>query len=310
MKKVLILSLLNCYAFSQEVRNLYPIQFSIPEVKCVQTIPAKDRDFAFIVAGELDTYIYSEEQDYYKDYQRSYFAITKCKGGWDCMRHYEILANGCIPYFVDIDKCPEDIMVLLPKDLIKEAMSLEGVSYKKIDHKKFNKTKYYELLNKMLEHTHNHLTTKKMAQHVLDTVAYAGTGKILFLSQEVSPDYLRECVLIGLKELLHERVIDFPKIDFLYKSYDGDIKKLYGKGFSYSKILDDIPVDRDGIEQRIKNHEFDLIVYGSVHRGLLFHDVVCECYSPDSIIYVCGEDTHECEYVDQVPNLFLRELVK
>lgn len=310
MKKISILALLILYNGSYILSTVYPIQFSIPEIKCVQKIPAKYRDFAYIVPGDLSTYIYTQEQDYYKDYQQSYFAITKYKAGWDCMRHYEILANGCIPYFVDIDECPEDIMVFLPKDLIKEAMNLEGVSYQHIDHNRFNKAKYYALLNKLLEHTRNHLTTKKMAQYVLDTIGYTGTGKILFLSQEVSPDYLRECMLIGLKELLHTRVVDVPKIDFLYKTYSADTALLYGKGFSYSKVLDDTPIDRDNIEDRIKNHEFDLIIYGSVHRGLLFHDIVRQHYTSDTIVYICGEDTHSCKYTSRVPNLFLRELVR
>ena len=60
--------------------NVYPIQFSISQTKVVRGLPPKDRDFAFIVPGKLDTYIYTEEADYYKDYQRSYFAITTKKG--------------------------------------------------------------------------------------------------------------------------------------------------------------------------------------------------------------------------------------
>src|SRR5688572_9949738 len=83
----------------------FPIGFAISETKFVSDVPIKDKDFASIIPGDLKTYIYTEESAYYKDYQRSYFAITCKKGGWDCMRHYEILANGCIPYFIDIDKC-------------------------------------------------------------------------------------------------------------------------------------------------------------------------------------------------------------
>jgi hypothetical protein len=29
------------------------------------------------------------------------------KGGWDCLRHYEIIGNGCMPYFENIEKCPK-----------------------------------------------------------------------------------------------------------------------------------------------------------------------------------------------------------
>jgi hypothetical protein len=46
---------------------------------------------------------YNTEEEYYNEYKKSYFAITTKKCGWDCMRHYEILANGCIPYFLNIE---------------------------------------------------------------------------------------------------------------------------------------------------------------------------------------------------------------
>ena len=95
----------------------YPIQFAIPESKIVNKIPEKSSDFAFLVPGKLDTYIYNTESDYYRDYQKSYFALTCKKGGWDCLRHYEILANGCIPYFTDLDQCHPKTMLFFPKRL-------------------------------------------------------------------------------------------------------------------------------------------------------------------------------------------------
>lgn len=285
----------------------FPIQFSIPEVKVVAEIPDKTRDFAYIIPGELHTYIYTKESDYYADYQRSYFAITREKGGWDCMRHYEILANGCIPYFLNLDACNPNTMLLLPKALIREAMNLEGVSYNHIDHTRFNKKRYYEILQELLEYTKQHLTTRAMAQYMLDQLGYSGNGKILFLSHDPSPDYLRECALIGLKELLGDRVVDYPKIDYLYTSYPADrVGSLYGRGFSYTRILDDLAIDRDTIEERIKNKEFDIIIYGSVHRGLRYYDLVNQIYNPSEISYVCGEDRHMCEYA-RWHNFFLRE---
>lgn len=284
----------------------YPIGFSISETKMVSKIPDKNKDFAFIIPGNLSTYIYNEEIDYYKDYQRSYFAITCKKGGWDCLRHYEILANGCIPYFLDLDKCPLMTMHKLPKSLIKEAMSLPGVSRGKIDHSKFNYGRYYDILNKLLDHTKKYLTTRSMAQYLLDTVGYSGNGSILFLSNDPNPDYIKTCLLIGLKELFQEKVIDFPKLDHIYKNYPGDTKRLYGKGFSYTKIVPDIPVNRSNLENRVKNKEFELIIYAHIHCGRLFYNTVLQNYPTEKIIYICGEDSHKCPYTN-LPNLFLRE---
>ncbi len=283
-----------------------PFQFSIPEEKIVREIPMKDRDFAYINPNDPSTYIYFEEADYYRDYQRSYYAITRKKGGWDCMRHYEILANGCIPYFIGLEGCNNQTMHLLPKNLILEAMHIEGVSYLSIDHKRFNVQKYYEILNKLLEYTREKLTTRSMAQYLLDSMNYKGTGKILYLSDDPSPDYLRCLTLSGLKQLLGDRVVDVPKIEHIYKSYSGDIKQLYGKGFTYTRIVDDLPVDRENIEARIRNKEFDLVIFGSVHRGLRYVEAVRQSYFPNKIAYLCGEDAHHCPH-RHLQNLFLRE---
>jgi hypothetical protein len=287
---------------------VFPIQFSIPECKVVQEIPLKTRDFAIIVPGQPETYIYHAEDEYYRGYQESYYAITKKKGGWDCLRHYEILANGCIPYFIDLDQCDERTMPFLPKQLIWEAMHLEGVSCQQIDHEKFNKKRYYEILQQLLEHTKRYLTARRMGEYLLSKALYSGRGKALFLSCDASPDYLRCLTLIGLKEILQERVIDVPKIPHIYDTC-GNQESLYGKGFSYTRIVEDLPIERDNIEERIRNREFELIIYGSVHRGLLFHDLVSQCYPPEKIVYLCGEDKHHCEYALWIQSspFFLRE---
>ena len=306
-KKSLLLSfLVAVFAVGWIHAEVYPIQFSIAEEKIVKEIPFKDLDFAPLIPGDLSTYVYTEESDYRRDYQRSYFAVTCKKGGWDCMRHYEILANGCIPYFTDIDSCDLNTMYFLPRALIREAMNLPGVSYMSIDHEKFDKVRYFEILNELLDHTRKYLTAKSMAAYLLKKINYSGSGKILFLSNDVSPDYMRCCTLGGLKELLGDRVVDVPKIEHIYKSYSGDVKQLYGKGFSYTKTIEDLPVDRDNIERRIRSREFDLVIYGSVHRGLRFHDLVNNSYSPDKIVYICGEDYHRCPYT-YLNHLFLRE---
>ncbi len=301
------ISLLLLFIFSECASHQpFPIEFSISENKIVSKIPHKDKDFATIIPGQRNTYIYDSESEYYKDYQRSYFAITCKKGGWDCLRHYEILANGCIPYFINIDQCSPHCMHRLPKELIKEAMNLEGVSYGKIDHTKFNSKKYYAILNKLLEHTRQYLTTRSMAQYLLDTMHYSGNGTILFLCHNTIEDYLKLCLLIGLKEILQERVVDYPKLDYIYKNYSGDTKALYGKGFTYTKIVDDVPIDRNNIEQRIKNKEFELIIYAYIHHGRMFYDIVQQNYGAEKIAYICGQDEHECPFT-HLSNFFLRE---
>ncbi|MBA3602128.1 MAG: hypothetical protein H0W50_00415 [Parachlamydiaceae bacterium] len=293
----------------------YPIQFGIPECKVVGHIPSKDKDFATVNPYNRDTYVFTNEVDYYSDYQRSYYAVTCKKAGWDCMRHYEILANGCIPYFNNLHECPDDTMAFLPRKLITEAMNLKGVHFQNrkgqqvlyIDHKKFDRIRYFEILKELIEHTKRYLTTKKMAQYVLKTVNYKGSGKILFISGCTWPDYMRCLLLTGLKELFNNNVVDTPKIPHIYNSYPQNaIIGLYGKGMSYTRNVEDLPVDRNNIEKRIRNKEFDLIVYGSAHRGLDYLDLVQQIYDPSEIVYICGEDIHGCQFKN-FHNLFLRE---
>lgn len=286
----------------------HPIGFSIPESKIVKEIPNKDKDFASLIPGDTTTYIFDNEEDYYKGYQRAFFAITKCKGGWDCLRHYEILANGCIPYFLDLEQCEDQTMFFLPKDLILEAMQLEGVSLGQIDHSLFDKERYFAILKQLLDYTRAHLTTKAMASYLLKVMGYSGQGKILFLSKDIAPDYMRCTILSGLKELLGDKVVDYPKIPHIYKNYSGDLKQLYGRGFSYTKLVDDPFVRRNPktIKDSIHRRDYELIIYGSVHRGMLWHDLVERRYNDNKIAYICGEDFHKCEY-SHFRHFFLRE---
>ncbi len=46
------------------------------------------------------------------------------KGGWDCLRHYEIIASGSVPYFEDYERIPKFTMFDYPKKLQKKANDL------------------------------------------------------------------------------------------------------------------------------------------------------------------------------------------
>ena len=67
---------------------MFPINFSIPKEKLCKNYVSKTKILSDLIPGDLSTYIYKNEEDYYNEYKQSYFAITKKKAGWDCMRHY------------------------------------------------------------------------------------------------------------------------------------------------------------------------------------------------------------------------------
>lgn len=97
--------------------RIFPISFSIPTIKFNFVKTNKIRDKAICDPRNRSTYIYKDEKDYYAGYKESRFGVTLKKAGWDCMRHYEILANGCIPWVIGLEQCPEQTMVTFPKQL-------------------------------------------------------------------------------------------------------------------------------------------------------------------------------------------------
>ena len=104
---------------SKKIENVYSINFAIPKEKIISTINTSPLNvLAPLIPGKNSAYKYENEKDYYLKYQESIFALTYKKLGWDSLRHYEILMNGCIPLFLDIDKCPEKILTNFPKKIL------------------------------------------------------------------------------------------------------------------------------------------------------------------------------------------------
>jgi hypothetical protein len=103
-------------------RRARPISFAIPAEKVadfgrlqkVKDFPRHlvDPDLAPASAGSFfsgvgsDRYVFESESEYYADLRASRFGVTTKRAGWDCLRHYELAANGCILCFRDLDRKP------------------------------------------------------------------------------------------------------------------------------------------------------------------------------------------------------------
>ncbi len=295
---------------------LYPITFSIPEEKVICEVPPKTKLLSDLIPGDSRTYIYKNETDYYNEYKASIFATTTKKAGWDCMRHYEIMANGCIPYFPNIEECPKNTMALLPKDLLYRGNELyDKYKNKNIDELTSEEAySCYKLIKELITYTRNNLTTRKMAEYILEKTNYKGVSNILYLSQNTSPDYLRCVTLHGFKCVFGEKCHDYPMIPHIYKMDTINYSSLYGRGITYSNLLNtdlhDSKLDATIVDD-IKNRKYDLVIYGSYHRGMPYYDIVSNVYDPKRIILLCGEDIHGCSYkewIDRGHHVFVREL--
>jgi len=293
---------------------LHPINFSIPKEKVCETHYVKTKLLSDLIPGNVSTYIYNTEEEYYNEYKKSYFALTKIKAGWDCMRHYEILANGCIPYFIDIEKCPKNTMTLLPKDLLIEGNHLYDKIKDKNELHEEDLIEYDRLRGQLLEHTKAYLTTDKIAEYVLQKTCFENVKKVLYLSANVHPDYLRCVTLHGFKTLFGSDCHDYPKVPHIYKSETIDYKSLYGKGITYTNLLEpsmhNEMLDATIVED-IKNKYYDIVIYGSYHRGMPYYELISTIHKPNEIILLCGEDLHDCNYnyyVQKGHAVFVREL--
>ena len=71
----------------------------------------------------------------------------------------------------------------------------------------------------LLNYTQQYLTTEKIAKYILEKTNHTNFTKILYLSQDPSPDYLRCVTLHGFKELMGENCHDYPKIKHIYNIY-------------------------------------------------------------------------------------------
>ena len=300
---------------------IYPIGFCIPECKIVKGVGVKGLFMATYVNTKHHDlpreYVYNSEKDYYDGYVKSVFGKTKCRAGWDCMRHYEILANGCIPWFENLEACPQQTMTHFPKQLVLEAMKAANEQPKEQLYNLSNPI-LIKYANTLLDYTRNHLTTKAMASYVLKTSGNLGAKSILYIGGNSSCDYLRDLLLHGFKVLLGSRCHDSPRIPFLYTDYpESEVSKLYGKGMSYTRLLD--PKDHDSSKdstliQDIENHVYDCIIYGCMYKGgMTYWNEVNRSYKPKEIIFLCGEDENNCNCKRTIENsegytLFKREL--
>jgi hypothetical protein len=271
--------------------QVYPISYGIPKQFILQYKSRSDleklktqitsRILPNVQKKRSSSPTFSNQTLYYQEYSNSYYCIDHKKGGWDALRHYEIIASGCMPYFIDLEYCPTYTLYHLPKQLLLEARELPGVSFNcqefrvEIDFTIFPKQRYFDLLEQLLHYARNHLTTEAIAKYVLEDVLRIGnlknqkSLKILYLQKRVSKatrkgrgSYNSWLLLHGLREYFSSTrknpgiVVDAePIIKFLYKEFEFVYKRdeLYGKGFSYAFLM-----ENDKVGEEVKYYRSNL----------------------------------------------------
>jgi hypothetical protein len=220
--------------------------------------------------------------------------LTWKKGGWDCLRHYEILANGAIPIFEGFDDCPPDTMTSFPKALLKSATNELLPWYNTEEQQK----KYEEYRIRLLDHFRQNCSCISVARNFLKMMPMS--KKILLLVGDSGVNYTRELTWIGIKREV-EIAVEWPSMDYLYESFDKNAD-LYGNGFTYSRRLPDalnIKLEEEEIIKSIVEKRWDIIIYGKVGPdegsegslpNLPFWNHVFKRYSRDEIAFWYGGD--------------------
>jgi hypothetical protein len=159
--------------------NIHPISFSIPEQKIRDSQPQKTQLFQThvqcSVAYELNEVednctnepIFESESNYYEDISASKYGITMKKGGWECMRHYEIAANWTVPCFYNLLQKPSECAPHGLRDLENCIVFSDARELKqKIEYVERNGI--YEILQENAVKWVKKNTCRRKAQYVLD----------------------------------------------------------------------------------------------------------------------------------------------
>jgi len=282
--------------------KILPLSFCIPDECIVNCIPKKRILLAPLIPGDMSTYIYGKhmENEYHDMYRQSRFAITKMKGGWDCLRHYEILMNGCIPLFENLNACPEKTMTTYPKHLNDEAYQLYN-NWKEDDQECLEK--YDILCNQFLDHTRQFCTTSYTASYFLENIKNGDKIRnILLITGHHGVNYNRETLWIGLKRYIKSVggvAVEYEKMPFLYDDFDLFTKNKYcgDSSFTFPKRLPkdaDFDMPETEILEKIENRFWDLIIYGKVGPDEFCHfpyfDRVKANYNKNKIAFIYGGD--------------------
>ena len=208
--------------------GVYPLNFSYPTLHANSSSSHLRPQFlSTTYPGEAHSYTNWEE--YLNEYRGSHFALSTKKGGWDTFRHLEILFAGAIPLMPSLANSPTFSLAHYPKrtlsSILRSLMS---------DGPALPDEATHDYLSRW---AHEHLTTKSMAEYVLETATIRGNVLFLDRALHARTDYLSAFTFIGLSEVLGSSIQAAWEPSYLFDDFDGDTLRLYGKGFGYTQSI-------------------------------------------------------------------------
>ncbi|KAL3893627.1 MAG: hypothetical protein SGPRY_014099 [Prymnesium sp.] len=204
-------------------------------------------------------YQFSSELGYYSAYASALYGVTMRRGGFDCLRHYEILASGTIPFFIGTEELVRNplVMYAFPRELMVEGMRLPGMPSEaavasaiaqqrplpSIDTNVFNRSRYCEIREALLSQLPC-VNTAALARYVIGEVRSVVHPRrltkpqiLMVTSQTVGGESWTSAFLYhGLRATNTSMLSWMGRKDNLYAgSVDGGA--MYGHGFTYAHRL-------------------------------------------------------------------------
>lgn len=290
----------------------YSGHFSIPSENIIETVQPKTKDWAQVIPGRKETYVFKKEEDYRKDLEISRFAITRRRYGFATNRNLEIMAAGSIPYFCGIEKVPRiGTLRSLPKEFFQMIVLFPGVRSKCFPPKKavghplpedFNQTQYLAAAHKLLDYTKHSMTTTHHALYVLSATSLTQLPRSVLVLWASHYTIMLTGFIHGLRRL-GVRVEDVPRRPEVYKGEGCEAarKETYAKGwFFFCRTEESENLTRTNISERILEKEFDLIVISVTdtltyymkdpYKDIPFYEEVLASYPRDRILTLNDAD--------------------
>jgi len=250
---------------------------------------------AFVIDGLHSVpgkgYRITDEETYLWVYAAAHFVRTKKKGGWDCMRHLEIIAAGSLPIVDHAFVLDEFALFMYPKECFR--------AFASAGHRARPRPAEYQLLREgMWRFFLDHLTCGAVVRYVAAAVDFdpCHLRPVLFLDESlpIHCDYLATSVLIGFREVLGTGVHVWREPTYLYANWTGDPKTLYGNGFGYSMTLPSALLSY-GLADAVVRHRllsgfYHAVIYGNYGRSLPFWEDVVAALPPSRVWAFYGED--------------------
>lgn len=220
--------------------GVYPLNFSFPQPDLMpQDVEPRPHFLSSTIPGE--PFSFDSWDTYLREYRSSFFALSTKKGGWDTFRHLEVLFSGAIPLLPRLRAANAYTLAHFPRKAlvsVMETLEREGPAVPDDETRRFFR-----------DYSSARLSSGAMAENVVEVSRLSGS-RVLYLDHGLATrtDYLSAFTLIGLSQLKGMSVIPAYRPDYLYRDFDGDTRRLYGRGFGYSRVLPESPRSMESLD--------------------------------------------------------------